>query len=230
MTQLTNTLDLDGDDCSDLALDIEKVFDFKFAAGESVRSVGDLFEILKGRFAAGYDANRRCATAMTFYRLRRALPDDRRDITPSTLLADLVHGSPKAWLTHLSKQSGLSMPFRVLTWVGNVGFAFVGISFLLLIPLSIFHLSYTWFAALFVLGVALIWVDPCRLPRDCRTFGDLVRQVASRNFGDLAKQGAHVGDSEIWTALVDILAETSRFPRQDIGPDTALARNARKAA
>jgi hypothetical protein len=90
---MLKTLGVDDDlDPVEVVIEIEKAFDIEISASEAeaIFNVGQLFDLLRGKVQAG-DANRKCASAMAFYRIRCALNDLRLDIgrSPSYDLSPL---------------------------------------------------------------------------------------------------------------------------------------------
>jgi hypothetical protein len=157
---------------------IEHAFDIKLADGEAenVRAVGEFFDILLGKMTPN-DGALKCATAMSFYRLRAGL---RRlghggPLSPGADLSFLEDGGAQANLGKLGRESGLDLPGTELTMAGCAAalavFAGMPLIGLWLVP----GLWGAWPGlALGVLAVLLVVaLDPGRLPPDCRTLGGL---------------------------------------------------------
>lgn len=219
---MTSTLALSGDDADDLLLDIEQTFEIKFAPNEAlnVNTIGDLLEVVLRNL--NYDAleQRKCATSMCFYRLRRAIGPHVPDVKlrPETPV-ETLRRVPFRKLRHLiESEAGLRAPRYVAT---PVGYILLASAFLL--PLTALAFQQPWWAVSLsaVFSLALVAAMPRRLPPKVETFGDLVNAVASQSLGRLAKQGARVDQAQVWEALREIAAEFSDSAK-DIGPETLI--------
>jgi len=85
-------------------------------------------------------------------------------------------------------------------------------------------------AAALLLAALLVILDTGRLPKRYATLGGLSRQVAALNFRQLTRVAPARRDQEIWAALVELLAEHSNLPVEEIGPDTVLVQDPDRAA
>jgi hypothetical protein len=116
---MLKTLGLDDDlDSVEVVIEIKKSFDIAISDDESkaIFKVGQLFDLLREKVAAD-DANRKCASAMAFYRLRRALNDLRVDVgqSPSYDLSRLHRAYTRSFAKSIENRSGLRMPDQL--WV-----------------------------------------------------------------------------------------------------------------
>jgi hypothetical protein len=217
---MLQTLMLDDDDASDALLAVGDAFEVKISAADArlLYDVGDLFDLLRRKIDAG-DGNRKCASAMAFYRLRRVLNDlsadagrsPSHDLTPSHCIYT------QSFVKSLEDRSGLRLPRPVLGWVGGLGIALALGG--MLGAIAAHRLDAL---GLFVAGVVLSRVDPGRLPKDCRTVGALAKKAANLSFGRLVKQGADARDGHLWQALVEILADLALVPADQIARDTGF--------
>jgi hypothetical protein len=224
--RMPNCLTLAGDgDEIDLIVDIERLFDVTFRndEAETVQTVGDLYDLLLRKLPPN-DADRKCASAMTFYRLRRALREMgyAARLTPASPIALLEEHSARRAFKALEERSGLQLPALRLTAFGAVGCAIAWGAIAAIIVWSAVK-GLDWITAAgglagaIPVGVAIARFDPQRLPRDMQTLADLVRQTAPLNFGRLAKHGARHSDGDVWDAMVTVLSE--------YGPKDAIARD-----
>jgi hypothetical protein len=231
---MTNNLGLDDDDAESLIEELETRFGICFTDREACtsRTVGDIWDVLKGRFSDKKNDTRKCASAMAFYRLRRAAIEiEPAKIKPETSLIHFGGLTPRRLLQKLENDSCLTMPSGKLTKAGCVGVllevvGFGGLMFVLVIPLA-------WglvFAVAALGGVLLAELDPRELSMDLHNFGDLARKVTALNYGDLVRRGAASRNRELWDALIELLSEHSGFPGSEIGLDTVLLQSQRKAA
>jgi hypothetical protein len=231
---MTNNLGIDDDDAELLTERLEMSFGICFTDRETstILTVGDIWEVLTGRFSGKGSDTHKCASAMAFYRLRRAAVGMQPDkIKPETSLVGFGGMTPKRFLQELENRSGLTIPSAELSRTGCAGVllevvGFGGLVFGLVIP-------FVWgvvFGAAALGGLLLVKFDPRELSADLQNFGDLVRKVTALNYGDLVRRGAAPRHLELWNALIEVLSEYSRFPRSEIGLDTVLLESQRKSA
>ena len=215
-TSLGLTGDLDDVECIQ---DVEEAFGVRFSDDELNRcwTVGDLYKLIEAELPA--DPGDRCATAMCFYRLRRALqPAIATKLQPKTPI-DALRALSVRKLHRIIKESGLRPPVRVISLWGCVALLSIPV---LPIATMAYGLSGWVVASSAVVAIALAGIAPIRLPPDLTTFGDLVRIVASRSIGALAEQGARLSRVDAWEAFKDILGEYSLLPKDEITPDTLI--------
>lgn len=234
---MPNTLALDDDDWGpiDVVGALEAAFDLKFTKEdiENPRTIGGIHALLQRQIGQGSSDAQSCFTAMTFYRLRRALRalDDRTAIRPSSNLASFAGQSAKALLDNLAAQTGLQMPKRHLSLIGYTGVFLILGTIVAFIPTAI--LFPAWWPALvaaFAAGIALGKLDPGHIPTQCKTMEGLTRKVAALNYGKLIKEGARVRENDIWTAVTEVLSGYTSLPKAEMRSDTLLLRKQPKAA
>lgn len=222
---MTNSLGLDDDlDGVDLVRDIEAAFGCRFSDAEleQCRTVGDLFDAVAAHLPD--DAcEGRCATAMTFYRLRRAFqPQISTKLRPCTPIAVLSTIPTKEIHRIIEKDCHFRAPISGI--VDLLGLA--ALILLFPVPIIVVASGDLWWLAIAsaALGYAVLVMAPTRLRTDIATFGDLVRIVSSRNIGLLASEGARLRAQEAWEALKEILADHSSLPiaKQDIARQTLI--------
>ncbi len=219
---MPSSLGLAGDlDDVELIKDVEEAFGYRFFNDEVERcsTVGHLFELVEMRLP---DADRRaaCASAMCFYRLRRALRNRTSiELRPTTPI-DVLGSLPVRMLYQIIKsECGLRPPVSLISIWGCIALLLVAA-----IPIGAFAIGYPWWIALMLAGltIALFRITPIRLPNNIETFGDLVKVTTSRSIGALSEQGARLGPSEAWTAFKDILSDHTLLPKSEIAMDTLL--------
>ncbi|MGO9486242.1 MAG: hypothetical protein ACLPX9_16940 [Rhodomicrobium sp.] len=230
---MANTLGLDDDlDPVEVAVDLEQTFAFKFSDEEARGCItaGDIYAVLLRHAKAGDQQQRRCSTAMAYYRLRQAFRTEVPDIpvTPATPMRLFNHLPAKALLKRLCLLSSLRLPKAVLGRLGGIGaymilFAILG--FFLSFAIGLFFPSTAAFTsagsvAMVFSGPIFLIMDRGKVPSSYETVGDLARLVALMNFGSLVKQGARCTEALIWLALVDVLSKWTTLPKSEIGPDT----------
>jgi hypothetical protein len=206
-------------DVVDLLQDLEQAFGLRLTDEElqRCRTIGDLFGLMETRIERS--SNGSCATAMCFYRLRRALqPRITMELRPKTGIVELRSVPVRRLHRIIDQECGLRPPPPYISLWGCI-------ALILVAALPLFALAAGWplWLALtsVVPAVALYRMAPMRLPRGVNTFGDLVRVVASRSIGTLSKEGARLGSTEAWAAFKDIVSGHSPF-QEVITPDALI--------
>ncbi len=220
------TVNLDPQD-GDIAVfgDLQAVFDLKLSQSDVAdwRTVGDMHQTLIRRLA-DRQGGEACATAMVFYRLRRALGGRSLQLTPNTPLAKLVGANPRQWRDDLQRALSLDMPSFSWTTQGTIGcylslVAVVCLAGDLILKSGVVAISSI---AALLIGWALGRLDRLSLPDGLITVGDLTRGIAARNVGALVRQGARLREADIWDAICAILSDETGTPPDQIGPDSYL--------
>jgi hypothetical protein len=240
---MINSLGLDDDlDSVELVRLVELAFDIRIAneEAEAITNVGELYDVLLKKIPRD-ETNRKCASAMAFYRLRRALVDLRSGdkLAPQFDMAPWRSVHAKPFFRQIGERTGLNMPRPVFSWIGKTG-GWIALAWLIAaivdFALSIMHravpdsLSFFCWSAL-PAAYLLAQFDPGRLPKDCSTLGVLAKKVAILSYGKLVKSGADTSDSAIWKAMLDVLSSFNGFPADQITGETLfLESQLRKAA
>lgn len=230
---MANTLGLDDDlDGVEVVESIERAFDLKFANAEVERilTVGEMYDLLASKIPDNA-SDRKCATAMAFYRLKTAIEgrgDER--ITPSTDIRFLEARGVRSSFASIEEKTGLNLPRAAMAWVGFVGLTLFVVSFFTAPALCGFFgwALLSWPLGLCALAMAVGWlltrVDQGKLPKDCETLGGLSRETAKVSYGKLVKAGASHRGEDIWNALLDLLS-CYALPRSEITRDTLFLQN-----
>lgn len=217
------SLDLVGDE--DLEDVIEDVFDVRFSDEELIgmHTVGAIHDVLHARFP---DQAGTCETSMAFYRVRRGLlaMGGPERIGPRSDLPRDFQERPKAMLMQLSTLTGLRLPYAHGGPLATAGWAAAVMAAVAGAAGAVTDLP----GALWIVGaaatvaIALIWLDPGRLPKDLRTVGDLSRLAASLNYGALIHAGARSDADGLWTVLTDTIADALDMRPEEIGRETRI--------
>lgn len=242
---MLKTLGLDDEwDPVDIVEAIEKAFDVDFSApqAESIRTVGDAYDLLLKKIPSD-ENNRKCASAMAFYRLRRALAkeQDGQKLTHSSIVAPLGNGSAKRFFRDLEQKTGLNLPQPASSWIGHLGSVVMAISFLSFLGGILVAIAFSFSRELtetiilsciggMVAAVALLSIDPGRVPEDGTTLAGLARKAALLSHGRLVKQGAHSSDKDVWDTLVTVIADFTNLPADQIGRETYFLQSVYKKA
>ena len=219
---MTSSLGLAGDlDDVELIQDVEAAFGIRLADDEIERcsTVGQLFELIEARLPQMPNGHS-CATAMCFYRLRRALQSHSATALKPMTSISALSAVPVRKLHHIIEtECGLRSPPHCITLWGCLALLLV-----LALPFGLFAVGMPWWIAFpsAALGIGLYRLAPIQLPGEVETFGDLVRIVASRSIGALAGQGARLGPKEAWQAFTDVLSDHTQLSKGEIGPETLL--------
>ena len=231
---MPNSLGLAGDgDDSHLVLNLEASFAVRFSDAElkGWRTVGDVYGALPKYFSGPRHGPRRCATAMVFYRLRRAFSDLGIDVRlgPESHLKQIRTLSAKALFRELETRTNLRLPRAAGTLLGSIGgFALFSAIFVSLgvgvgaafgiVPYSLLLVP----VAMATIGHLLLRLDPEQIPAEYQTLGDLAHAAAALSFARLVANGAGARDKDLWQALVEVLAAETGFPKSEIRPETLL--------
>lgn len=233
---MANTLGLDDEwDPIDIVIAVEKAFDIKITDEEAraVIRVGDFADLLQRKLPQSESIGK-CPSAMTFYRVRRALRIVRPDgkLASTSDLSWLDRNYTKAFCEEVRLMHGIVLPGPSATWMGRLG-CWLG---LLIVAIAILgmvlpHASGVrgWVA----LGVFVSWVpawllnkaDHGRLPKHLRSMDDLVEKTLRLNYGRLVAQGADARPKTVWRHLTQVLAEMSVLPAVEITRDTVCLRS-----
>jgi hypothetical protein len=228
---MPNTLGLDDDlDSVEIVHHLERVFDITVSKEEAARivKVGEFHDLLLQKIPQN-DADRKCASAVTFYRIRSALHrlGYGDGLTPASDIRALERGRTKVNLRSLEKEAGFYMPKTTSTRIGRrrslCGF--------IVTLVGVFSLQ-PGFAAAFLgvlagTGVAAIifgYFDPGKLPTNCETLGGLTKVVAAENYGRLIKMGARHGSEDIWENLIEALSHYA-LSKSEITRETFFLRS-----
>jgi hypothetical protein len=228
---MPNTLGLDDDlDGVEVVRNLERIFDVKVSNEEAKRifTVGEFHDLLLSKLPPK-EADKKCATAMAFYRIRSAL---RRlgygdKFTPASDMRILECGRTKSNLRKLEVESGLRLPGTISTRLGR----FAGLLGFVMTLIIVFSLQ-PGFASAFLgviigltlAGAILKYGDPGKLPLNSSTLAGIARTAAAMNYGRLVKMGARHRDEDIWENLAEALAGYA-LPKPEITRETFFLRS-----
>ena len=222
---MADTLDLDPEwGAIDVIEELETVFNFNMTdeEAEGCCTVGDVYDVVCSHTSDWEVQGGNCASAMTFYGLRKALaPNDKRSLRPSTDL-DTLGLTPSAFFDLLAARSNLRLPSHSLDKLGVVGscLLFPG-GFISIVTLfNSYWSAALMFAIVACAGLLLIWRDPGRWPNGIQTFGDLTRRTAPLNVRTLKEAGGKPSDR--WSILTAIASEHGHLEPDAISPETFL--------
>jgi len=239
---MANTLGLDDDlDGVEVVIEIEKAFGVKIEnrEAEAILNVGQMYDLLLRKIPPNV-ADGKCASAMAFYRLRRAIADvgNEKKFLPNTDLSFLEKGRTKTSYKRLEKLTSLRLPALEVSPTAGVGCLLSVCAFVVIAVLGLTHvINWPGWTMLMALGagIAVLYVDPGRIPTECRTLSGLAEKAAALNYGKFIKLGASHREQDIWTNLARVLAERTNLPEGEITRETfflqsQLKKAAKKAA
>ncbi|HYE46731.1 MAG TPA: hypothetical protein VEA44_13280 [Caulobacter sp.] len=213
MQSLLDSLDLDHHDDVAVFEAVEAAFDLSPAdKGVEWLTVGHVHRAILARMPPG-DTPGKCATSMSFYRLRRALaPRVRGPITPATRLNE-AGLTPKDLGPLLEAETGLQLQVGAAGWPMMLGLLMILAGLLLSVVLRDWR-----YLLLLPASYLPLRLDTGDFGR--QTVGDLARQAAVANFAALVRDGADHRPDRIWLTLRCAIAETIGVKPDRIGPDT----------
>jgi hypothetical protein len=232
---MPDTLGIDDEDAVDIVRELESSFDIVISDSEAAacRTLGDVFDLVSRRYSDSGVGGQSCASAMTFYRLRRAFVDFAPAIKlhPSTRLSDLPNISVRRLFKKIEAQTGLRLPRKVSSWVGRFGAIGALAGLLGMLIVGIFYGAWTLApGVLVVTAFSMMSLDPGKFPAGCETLGELSTKVARLNFGHLAKAGARVTQKDLWSSLTEVVSQYSSTPVAEMTSDALLLQSQRSAA
>lgn len=218
-TEVASTLGLGGDgDELDVLEAVERSFDISILDHEAefAETAGQLFDIVMAKASVDPDA-RRCATAMVFYRLRRAIGDPT--MSPHSKLDEIVSDTPRQLYRRLAQETGLAMPSGSMGRLGSV--CLYAMIFLVPAALVTIVAGWTYWPVVTLLAVSaavLFWLDARRWHGE--TLGEVSRKVAHLNFAKLANLGARSALIDAWAAYAGLLSDITGVDAGRIARET----------
>jgi hypothetical protein len=189
--------------------------------------VGDLYDLIVGKYRARFHVAKACLSQAAFYRLRSALHamGVAGPIAPATPMCCIA---PSQW-RDLARRSGLTLPRLELRWVAYdvvlsrpwawMVNAAIGSSFILaaaaIVKLTGMTFGWAFLTAILsgFLGMVLVpallrlWFG--EIPRRIESIGDLAREAAGYSFKALRREKRGCSRADLWPALVATLREVS---------------------
>jgi len=209
--------------------ELETVFQIEIEndEAEAIQTVGDLFDVILEKLPPGHTG--KCASAMAFFRLRRALGQPQ--FAPPNDLTFLNQQGAKAILAALREKTGLNVPSCRYARLGSIGCAVACVGGLVFAVALIAFLGKHGMLGLtvvvaaamtMILGTIATRLDKGLLPSDCRTLGELAKQTATASYGCLVRLGARARESEMWDIVTAMLAAHANVLPTEINRDTTF--------
>ena len=219
MSKELESVGLVGDlDDVELLEEFEKVFDVKFSVyeAEQIVTLGDSFELLCSKLENCELGKNKCLTAMSYYRISKAL-DQRRRVPLDHLLKPPVEVSPEEFHARLENLSNLELKF--LTRAGR-----------LIVALSIARLI-AWIPAALLLDGPSALISSAAIIGGCHialsiarsrdkgvwifegTVAEAAMRAAKLNYGRLVSSGGRWSREEVWEVMTGIIQLHTGCPR-----------------
>lgn len=212
----------DGDEIGFIR-EVERVFAITFTEDELMisRTMGDIETAVARHLAAKSLARNRCASALAFYALRRALHVRGARLQPSTPLASVAM-VPRQVGALIAEKTGMAMRFP-LGMIGRWGLLFSLIGFLAagMGLASRFPPLLLSGVATFLGGIALSRLDRGDFGH-VQDVGTLAREFADQNFGHFIARGARFREEDVWRRLQDIAVSEVGGNAEDVARQTLL--------
>ena len=198
---------IDPEDIEDLLVKVEDSFDIKFADNElaHVKTFGEMCDHIKNKIQLDHTDD--CTTQQAFYKLRSslisALQVDKEQITPDSLLADLL---PRQIRKSKTKQIEQCLGFR-LSLLRPPHYV-TGFLVLLLLS-SLVGLAFAWQFALAGLGLSIggLWLTTkTGNELDLKTVGQLAEKMTRENYIKSRRNPKTYNDNEIEKVLTDLFS------------------------
>ncbi len=208
---MANSLRLADLDDVELLMAVEEAFGVQIANSEAEKCllVGDLYNVLLKKFPVAGEVSGRCLSAITYYRLKRAISSDLAARKPSPETPLSVLGGwlrrPARW-REIEAQTGLRLPELRIGWIPAVLTLAMFVS-----PILANVFADGWTAAGFLLLTALSipFASLCarQLPRECLTLGQLAKVTSAMNYGTLVHEYQSHSEIAVWDSLVTIIRD-----------------------
>ncbi len=205
----------DPEDVEDLLMTLEKAFEVRFVQSDAdkVHTVGDLFEVLQARMGTTSQRRQRCLSAVSFYRLKKAVAEATGiEVGPQTAISDVFPAKSLAsQIKALGDRTGLRLP--PVPYAADQSFLFlVGIASCL----TAFYLGVTTTAGLVALLLGLGAFGVLRFAEFPRSmtqhdFGALARETAFFNYGRLTRETGTLSNVDLWNALEFMIRKDGLF-------------------
>ncbi|MDH5761730.1 MAG: acyl carrier protein [Nitrospinota bacterium] len=225
-----------GMDIVDMVLDIEERFGISLPDVEcqNVITVDDCYQLVLSKLDKADQT--KCLTSATFYRIRRVIADtlgvDKRTLKPDTPLQDLLPVETRRTLwASIGQRLVLQLPElgRSPGWEPIL----IGVPLLsLIVPLVLAAmdiLEMGEFVAIAASGIFVTWVlaratEPLKkyFHPESLTLGALTKTVLALNVGSLSSNQEGLSKNDVYTILLEIIADNTGLSADEIKPHHAF--------
>ncbi len=214
----------DGDEV-ELIEAFEAAFDisFSYAEAEEILTLGQAFEAICSKLPEASQQQKKCLTAMVYFRLNRALTSEGK-LCPATRIEVPGSRSPKSFQAKLENSSRLNLDFLTGQKMSTVFlFCFQFVSWVAAPVLLSGNTALV--AAVAIAGTShLLWRNADRMDNSIwifdGTLGELSQRAAETNFGHLVSSGATWSRSDVWKAMTSIIQDFTGFPVENMNSET----------
>jgi hypothetical protein len=233
-TDKAQRLRLFGEDSCDLVSTIEHSFGVKFSEDELVRAttIGTLAHIVFVKLE--HLVSPQCLNAIMFYKLRHAFIElfdiPRTQIVPAKSLYELMPWTArkKQWRTIQNHLNSVLPQLTWPVWLLALWLFLAGTTLYVLLGSKILRTLGGASAQVGVIGVVFVLVlvpvilNPLGrgFPRNCKTFGDLVKLALARNYGKMAATHGMTSEKTVVQSLLLLVAVETATDIEKLSPDT----------
>ena len=212
--------DSDPEDVEDLILKIEDSLDIYFEERELayVKTFGQLCDHIKSKIKRVKTDD--CTTQQAFYKFRNALSEslniDKKNITPDTLLSDIL---PKRTRIQKIKEIDHSIGFNTSILRAH---HFITNSLIVLLLASIVGLFFYWQYGLigFVLSLVGFWVsNKMGNELDLKTVGEVAEKMTRENYAKSRRNSETYNEREIDQIITDLFSDFFRLDKSKLTRD-----------
>lgn len=211
------------EDIEDVLLEVENSFDIKFDdnAFDHVQTFGEMCDHIKSKIRLKPTDD--CTTQQAFYKLRNTLQStlhlDKEEITPDTLLVDLLpRHTRKSKTKQIEQDLGIKLSLlRPPHWVT--------IFLLLLFCASSMGLLMDWLYGLVGLGLSIggFWLaDTMGKELDLKTVGHLADKMTREHYVKARRNPKTYNDHEIEIVLTDLFSNTLGIDKSKLTREAQL--------
>jgi hypothetical protein len=223
-----------GEDTCDLILTVEQSFGVMFSEDELVQAttIGALSHTIFTKLNP--PVSTQCLSAVTFYRFRAGFAEafgaPRSAISPTTSLRKLMpwKSRKKQWRKIQNHLDFVLPPLTWPLWLVALGLLIVGLTLYFLFGsgmVKIFGAASVLIdtiGAVSILYFTAMILNPLgrHFPRNCNTFGDLVKLALARNYGKIAAQHGISSEREVIQLVLQLIATELAVDIEKISRDT----------
>ena len=233
-TDKAQRLRLFGEDSCELVSTIEQSFGVMFSEDELVQAttIGTLAHIVFEKLE--HPISPQCLSAVMFYKLRRAFIElfdiPRTQLVPAKSLYELMPWTArrKQWRTI---QNHMNYVLPQLTWpiwllalwlflAGATLYVLFGSKMLRTFGPASVLIGVVGAVSVLVLVAVILNPLGRGFPRNCETFGDLVKLALARNYGKMAATHGMSSETKVVESLLLLVAAETAIDIEKLSPDT----------
>ena len=228
-TDKAQRLRLFGEDSCELVSTIEQSFGVKFSEDELVQAttIGTLAHIVFVKLE--HPVSPQCLSAVMFYKLRRAFIElfdiPRTQVVPTKPLHELMPWTArkKQWGTIQNHMNYVLPQLTWPVWLLALWLFLAGATLYVLLGskmLRTFGVGVIGVVSVLVLMPIILNPLGRGFPRNCKTFGDLVKLALARNYGKMAATHGMTSEKKVVHSLLLLVAAETATDIEKLSPDT----------